>query len=90
MNECYGYERNSVTLAQAVNMAERGIAKLRDHAYHQTPSHWCLSAINTEIFFPELHKFLRLVLKSMWCVWNSPQSPLTYGKHPHDFFRRGA
>ena len=34
MNECYGYVRNSVTLAQAEKVAELQTAKPKDHAYH--------------------------------------------------------
>lgn len=33
MNECYGYVRNSVTLAQAKKVAELWIAKPKGHAH---------------------------------------------------------
>lgn len=50
MNECFGYVRNSVTLAQPVKVAELWIAEPRDYAYHQSPGCWCLNVTNIETF----------------------------------------
>lgn len=61
MNECYGYVRNSVTLAQAKKVAELWIAKPKGHAH-------CWSQATGEVsltlrLFLEIQKFLYLAFK---------------------------
>ena len=71
MNECYGYVRNSVTLAQAKKVAELWIAKPKGRAH-------CWSPATAEVSltlrpFPEIQKFLCPVFKvSVVAQWTSP------------------
>ena len=71
MNECYGYGRNSATLAQAKKVAALWIAEPEGHAH-------CWSQATGQVswtlrLFPEIQKFLNLVFKvSVVAQWTSP------------------